>query len=60
MDAHGEDDSSAQDQSGKTWHGSGPEGKDAFILEDFCGADKAVFVVSAGLEGLHSISELSN
>lgn len=53
-DAHGKHNSTAQDQSGQSGHGSGPESEDTLVLEDSGCADKAVLVVLAGFKRLHS------
>lgn len=50
QDAHSEDNSSTEDQSSQSGHGSRPEGEDALILEDPGGADKAVLVVLASFK----------
>jgi hypothetical protein len=57
QDAHSKDNSSTEDQSSQSGHGSRPEGENALILEDPGGADKAVLVVFASFERLHSIKK---
>ena len=53
MDAHSENDTTAQDESTESWQSTRPQCEKALLFHDASSTVEAVSVFALGLDGLH-------